>query len=1079
MSEERLNSLLLVWQEQHLQGRDVPAADLCRDCPELAEELSKRIGALRQMNRLMQTGPEAAVLDAIPGEEQTTVGGDAAPAIPNRPDESWSASSALPRSVPGYEILGELGRGGMGVVYKARQVKANRLVALKMILSGGHASEDDLARFRTEAEAVARLQHPGIVQIYEVNEHESLPYFSMEYVEGGSLEKDLAGTPMPPKAAARLVEQLAQAIQTAHEHQVIHRDLKPANVLLSADGRTKITDFGLAKKLDVTGKTQTGAIMGTPSYMAPEQAGGKSKAIGPPADIYALGAILYECLTGRPPFEAANPVDVILKVIADEPVSPRQLRAKVPADLEAICLKCLRKEPEQRYASAADLAEDLRRFRAGEPVTARPMGKLERARRWSRRNKALASLMTAVALVLLAGTALSSYFAVRAIQRAEEAEAERDRAKFQKLRAETARFAIQIDSALRAWERHDVTEAERLLGEVEEPFQRTWEHRHLRSLCRRKPILLLGHGGQITSVAFNPNGQRLASGSIDGTVKVWDAATGQEIRTLKGHTSPVFSVAFSPDGTRIVSGSWVGMVKVWDAATGQEKLSLTGNIYDVISLAISIDGKRILSGSRDGTLKVWDAATGKEKLTLKGHSGVVSSVAFSSDGRRIASGSWDGMVKAWDAATGEEKVTLKGHSGVVSSVAFSPDGQRLVSGSEDRTVKVWDAATGQEKLSLQGHGAQINSVAFSDDGKRITSGSRDGTVKVWDALTGHAQLTLKGHIGIVSSVAFSSDGKRIASGGSQDRTVRVWDSAVGQEQFSLKGHSGVVSSVAFSSDGRRIASGSEDRTVKVWDAATGQEKLSLKGHTDRVTSVAFGPDGRRIASGSIDRTVKVWDVATRREKLSLEGHTDWVTTGAFSPDGKRLVSGSGNATVKVWDAASGQELLSIKAHRRGVTSVAFSPDGQRLVSGSGDRTVKVWDAATGQEQLCLQGHDDQVTSVAFSPGSNRIASGSRDGRVKVWDAQSGTSPFPLKEQMRTVSSVTFSPDGKRIAAGGEGKTPGSGEVHLWDADTGQHLLTLKGHTGLVTSVAFSPDGKYIVSGSADKTVKVWEAPDVP
>jgi serine/threonine-protein kinase len=323
---------LLRWHQLREQGQSLSAEELCRDCPEQTEEAARRIALL---------GEVLGKLDAnVQGKLSTRQAGPSG-------------------GIPGYELLGELGRGGMGVVYKARQVKANRLVALKMILSGGHASEEDLARFRTEAEAVARLQHPGIVQIYEVNEHDGLPYFSMEYVEGGSLEKDLAGAPMPPKAAARLVEQLAQAIQTAHEHQIIHRDLKPANVLLSADGRPKITDFGLAKKLDVTGKTQTGAVMGTPSYMAPEQASGNSKAIGPPADIYALGAILYECLTGRPPFQAANPVDVILKVIADEPAPPRQLCSNVPGDLEAICLKCLRKESEQRYASAADLAEDL------------------------------------------------------------------------------------------------------------------------------------------------------------------------------------------------------------------------------------------------------------------------------------------------------------------------------------------------------------------------------------------------------------------------------------------------------------------------------------------------------------------------------------------------------------------------------------------------------------------------------------------------------------------------------------------------------------------------------------------------
>src|SRR5262245_2749927 len=318
------------------------------------------------------------------------------------PTLTWSGpatAEAPPVSVPGYEVLGVLGRGGMGVVYKARQIGLNRVCALKMVLAGGHAGATELARFRTEAEAVARLQHPHIVAVYDVGTHEGKPYFSLEFCPGGSLDRRLSGTPLEAPAAAKLVRDLAEATQAAHDARVVHRDLKPANVLLTADGSPKVSDFGLAK-MDDAGHTRTGAVMGTPSYMAPEQAQG-SKDVGPSADVYSLGAILYDCLTGRPPFKAATGMDTLRQVIGQEPVPPTQLNVNVPRDLETIALKCLQKEPGKRYASARELAEDLGRFLAGEPIRARPVGAVERLVRWCRRNPGVAGLTATVALLLV------------------------------------------------------------------------------------------------------------------------------------------------------------------------------------------------------------------------------------------------------------------------------------------------------------------------------------------------------------------------------------------------------------------------------------------------------------------------------------------------------------------------------------------------------------------------------------------------------------------------------------------------------------------------------------------------------
>jgi len=1036
----------------------------------------------------------------LPPRDQAT--GDFGPSRPAQPD---AASPHLIRYFGDYELLREIARGGMGVVYRARQMSLNRPVALKMILAGQLAGEDEIKRFYMEAEAAANLDHPGIVPIYEIGEHEGQHFFSMGFVEGTSLAAKVAGGPLPPNEAAALTMKVAEAVQFAHEKGVIHRDLKPANVLLDAQGQPKVTDFGLAKKLQSdSGLTHTGQVMGTPSYMPPEQAEGKN--VGPSADVYALGAILYCLLTGRPPFQAATPMDTLIQVVGQDPVPVRQLNTTVPRDLETICLKCLEKEPRRRYASARALAEELNRFLSGEPIVARPVGAAERAVKWVRRRPviaALSALVVVTGLLGLSGIIWQWRAAVRARNFADqESQNAKEQANLAEQRRVEAEDRRQEAEQARAKEREQTKLAEQRLYDVQMNFvQHYWEDyngEHLQQgLDEQLPakqggidrrgfewfywqrkmssghITLKGHTGFVTSVAYSPDGKRLASASFDQTVKVWDIATGQETLTLKGHTSSVNSVAFSPDGKRLASAGGDWTVKIWDIATGQETLTLKGHTNLVSSVVFSPDGKRIASaGGGDGTVRVWDAATGQETLTLKGHKGVVNSVAFSPDGRRLASACWDSTVKLWDAATGQETLTLNGHTGRVSSVAFSPDGKRIASaGGGDPTVRVWDAATGSETLALKGHTNAL-SVVFSPDGSRIAAGNNDDSVRVWDAATGQESLTLRGG---GSGVAFSPDGKRLAST-SFDQTVKVWDIATGQGTLTLKGHTGEVNSVAFSPDGKRLASAggvlSKPGEVQVWDPESGQEILTFKGHTFGVTCVAFSPDGKRLASASGDQTVRVWDAATGQETLTLKGHKGVVNSVAFSPDGKRLASAcGGDQTVRVWDAATGQETLALKGHTNPVTSVVFSPDGKRIASAGGrDATVKVWEAATGHEPLTLKGHTGVVSSVAFSPDGKQLASASWDQTVRVWDAATGQIIRTLKGHTYQVWSVAFSPDGKRLASASFDQT-----VKVWDIATGQETLTLKGHTGFVLSVAFSPDGTRLASYSEDGAVKLWDA----
>ena len=505
-----------------------------------------------------------------------------------------------------------------------------------------------------------------------------------------------------------------------------------------------------------------------------------------------------------------------------------------------------------------------------------------------------------------------------------------------------------------------------------------------------RALMLIPTASSVNSVSFSPDGATLASGSGDGTVKLWDVATGEPIATLQGHTDWVNSVSFSPDGATLASGSGDGTVKLWDVATGEPIATLQGHTDWVNSVSFSPDGATLASGSGDGTVKLWDVATGEPIATLQGHTDWINSVSFSPDGATLASGSYDGTILLWDVATHTTIATLEGHALTVLSMSFSPDGATLASGSGDGTVKLWDVATHTTIATFGRHTDWVYSVSFSPDGATLASGSGDGTVRIWDVATHATIATLGGHADWVNSVSFSPDGATLASG-SGDGTVRIWDVVTHTTIATLEGHVSTVRSVSFSPDGATLASGSGDGTVRIWDAATHTTIATLGGHADWVNSVSFSPDGATLASGSDDGAVKLWDVATGEPIATLEGHTDVVRSVSFSPDGATLASGSYDGTILLWDVATGEPIATLQGHADVVRSVSFSPDGATLTSGSYDGTVKLWDVATGEPIATLEGHADVVNSVSFSPDGATLASGSGDGTILLWDVAEWTN----------------------------------------------------------------------------------------
>jgi eukaryotic-like serine/threonine-protein kinase len=1019
-----------------------------------------------------------------------------------------------------YKLLEQIGEGGMGLVYMAEQQQpVRRLVALK-IIKPGMDSKQVIARFEAERQALAMMDHPNIAKVHDAGTTETgRPFFVMELVRGVPLNEFCDQKRLTVRERLQLFIQVCHAVQHAHQKGIIHRDLKPTNVLVGLADTVafpKLLDFGIAKALgqsltDNTLHTGYSQLVGTPLYMSPEQAEMNLFGVDTRSDVYSLGVLLYELLTGTTPFDTEKltkaSFDEMRRIIReDDPPRPsarmstlkaqtlstisqqrnidsRRISATLRGELDWIVMKSLEKDRSRRYESASALAADIQRYLSDEPVLACPPTTMYRFQKFARKHQPALVTAAAIAVCLILGTTVSAWQAVRATAAEAQASANEQKANVNAVQAQqqAQEANAQRDEAQR--QRDEVKTLYDKLAAREQELQRT---------LYASNINLAKHAWDAGSFARAREllaQTRPKSGETDFRGFEWHYLFRRSQGALL--TIPqarnIHSVVSSPDGKRLATAGRPG-VKVWDIQTGKEILSLKGGASASGDfqkcLAYSPDGKRLAAfggdtpgsaGSRPMT--VWNAETGNVLYSIDAE---CLSIAFSPDGKRLAAAGWlqegerlIGEVKIRDSETGQAILTLRGARG---GVAFSPDGKRLYS-----NTKVWDSQTGQELLSLKGHVGSVSAIAYSPDGKWLASASYSSkTLKVWDAQNGEELTTVNGSAG--NAIAFSPDGKRIVSSWT-DKSVKVLEAPSGQELLSFEGEE-YAPDLAFSPDGKQLITAGEN--LKVWDAYRDQQPLALNGSDSyQVSSVAFSPDGKHLASsvtiGAPWTATKLgegtwWNATTGESVFSFTGHTRNINAVAVSPDGKRLATLSLErrgkpGQVKIWNAQTGEELLSLPfkgaVGNQQTGSVAFSPDSKHVATCGGEiwprgpGEVKIWDANTGTELQSI--HDAAyVEYVAYSPDGKRLAGCMRGARkVKVWDAQSG-------QELQSISGgdggLAFSPNGNRLASGGR----------VWDAQTGRLLLTLKGHAGWVSQTVFSPDGKRIATASSDNTVKLWD-----
>ena len=997
-----------------------------------------------------------------------------------------------------YELVEEIARGGMGAVFKARQVRLGRMVALKLINSGALASAELVKRFKAEAEAAAALNHPNIVPIHEIGEVQGQHYFSMALIDGLNLREALAqireqGTGKgdrgkragyEPKRAARLVSTIARAMQYAHQRGVLHRDLKPSNILLDAEGEPHVTDFGLAKLVEKESTlTHTNAILGTPAYMAPEQARGETREVTTAADVYGLGAILYETLTGSAPFGGGTTLETIRQVLEEEPRSPSILNRAVDRDLETICLKCLEKEPGRRYSSAEALADDLNRWLGNEPIQARPGTALGRVQKWVRRRPVTAALAGCLGLAVVAGV-----LAVTVEWRRAESNARRAENNARMLRDHL--YVADMGLAFQAVEAGRVSVARDLLqkylprGGID-PSGFEW--RYLRGLTRTQELFAFkGSNGGVWGSAVDPKERFLAAGHDDGVIEIWNLETRALEKSLRAATGLVYSVTFSPRG-ELLASTVTGKNKeihLWDLHTFSLIKPLRGHTDYANGVTFSPDGKLLVSTTGwaydtdiVGEIFVWDVGSGTRRSVLSGHKSSVGwGSSFSPDGALLATPHGDGSISIWDMETLKIVNTLTGHEGLVFCPRFSPDGQHLVSGGLDGTVRIWNLSEPERGRVIGRHNQPVYSVAFARDGQHVVSGGLDQMAKIWDVTSGRAMATFKGHSDRIWTVSFSKDGQRVFTG-SADGAVMLWDA---QARSSPESESVIIldgSSSVFSPDSRWLVRQSEKDIVfrdtqrrmdlmKLPSAATADGPPCTP--QDGWKSFNFSPGGDVFVTVGAPG-FHVWRMTNGPpvHSLTVSNWAELRGRPIFSPTSNWMVLQRGSRELAIFDTVSWQEIRTVKEDLRGIASYAFSPTGHLLAVAYEAGQLRLWQTDTWTKGRIIEGWSLQINPMAFSPDGQWLAtSAGGPGSAAVLNELATGESYRLRSDSGWVTALAFTPDSKTLAVGTL-----SGEVKLWNVAIRREMTTLKADPTILSQIIFSSDGRFMATRG--QTLRLW------
>lgn len=999
----------------------------------------------------------------------------------------------------GVTIVRLLAEGGMGRVYEARQESPVRSVAVKVI-RGGLASAALARRFEYEAQVLARLRHPNIAQIHTFGVHVdasgTVPFFVMELVEDArTIIEHVRMHAVPMRDRVLLFRKICGAVAHGHRKGVIHRDLKPGNMLVDGDGEPKVIDFGVARSIDAepgeaTAMTRAGDVIGTLRYMSPEQFGVDEGDVDARTDVYALGLVLHELISGTLPYDVSGKSVVEVARILGDP-------AGVPLDavesaaragrlgridartLATITGKCLEKRAADRYSTAVELEADLDRWLAGEPILARPPTSWETLMRLARRHRVASLAAAGVLLSLVAAVAGISFFFLRSerqraladdarrIAELRESEAERQAAL-----ARSQLYGSNVLLAAEARDRDNVGEARRLLDAARGLVGDAGTSRPIELDCVAASLdeslrVLEGNGTTVTAVAWAGDGGRIAMGSADGSLRVQsldESAPAADALVLPGHAGCVWTLDFSPDGARIASGAADGEVRIWNAADGTLARRFTGHDRGVYAASFSHDGRSLVTGGRDGTARIWDVATGQERRRLEGHKGTVYAACFSPDDGAVATGSLDATARVWDVARGEVRCTLRGHGGRVFDVEFAPDGRTVATASEDGSARLWNAVDGGQGLELR-HPFRVNALSFVGDGGRLATASGDGVLRVWSTSGGVEVARLRGHSAAVWSVD-SVPGSGSVATGSADGTARTWDVDFAVSSRMACGDK--VLAVGCSPDGRLVATGLADSTIRLWDAATLLPRGLLDGAVGRVSAVRFLDDGRRVAGGCDDGGVRIWALDDLEQEAPIEQHDRRIYSIDVSSDGRLMATAADDRTARLWDLKASRPHGPPLKHPRRPFCAAFSPDGTLVATACEDRVARLWRVADGVEQRQFRGHEGPVNWVAFSADGSLLATAGSDGAVRLWHVADGMSAGVLTGPAHQVWKVAFSPDGRRIAA-----ASADGTARIWDVATGRATPALRGHGDQVWGIAFAPDGKSLFTGSWDGTARIW------